>query len=157
MICLHLLGWIFFAWASFLIPRQWQDRPEQTKFGLRKWWKRISFGSEKVRLRLRRTLLEPNPFVWLAARDRLRFLGLWIVTMIMLGVGVLVYVSSGGEPGSMLAFSIVVTMLHRFLAAGAGATQLMVEQEQGTLEMLLSTQLKARDILHGQFAHQCGN
>jgi ABC-type transport system involved in multi-copper enzyme maturation permease subunit len=69
----------------------------------------------------------------------------------MLGVGVLVYVSSGGQPGAMLAFTIVVTMLHRFLAAGAGATQLMVEQEQGTLEMLLSTPLNARDVLSGQF------
>jgi ABC-type transport system involved in multi-copper enzyme maturation permease subunit len=151
LFCLHLLGWILLAWASFLIPRQWQDRPEQAKFSLRKWWKRISFGSEKVRLRLRRRLLEPNPFIWLAARDRLRFLGVWIVTIIMLGVGVLVYVSSGGQPGPMLAFSIVVTVLHRFLAAGAGATQLMVEQEQGTLEMLLSTPLSARDLLSGQF------
>jgi ABC-type transport system involved in multi-copper enzyme maturation permease subunit len=151
LLCLHLLGWILLAWASFLIPRQWQDKPDQAKFSLRKWWKKISFGNETVRLRLRQRLLEPNPFIWLAARDRLRLLAVWIVTIIMLGVGVLVYVSSNGQPGALLAFSIIVTVLHRFLAAGAGATQLMVEQEQGTLEMLLSTPLKAREVLSGQF------
>ncbi len=151
LFCLHLLGWVFLGLATSFVPRQWQDKPERPRLSPRAWWKRLSFGSEKVRRRLRQTLLEPNPFLWLASRDRLRFLGGWIITILMLGLGAFVYDTSGRSPDSILAFTVGMTLVHRFMTAGAGAAQLMVEQEQGTLEMLLSTPLKARDVLRGQF------
>src|SRR5205085_2165246 len=102
-----------------------------------------------VRLRLRQRL-EPNPFIWLALRDRLRFFGAWIVTTIMMGVAIAIYIASGGHPASMMAFSLAIMVIHCLMAAGSGATQLQIEQEQGTLELLLSTPLKMRDVLQGQ-------
>jgi ABC-type transport system involved in multi-copper enzyme maturation permease subunit len=151
LLCLHLLGWTFLGLATVLVRKQWQDKPERKRFSPREWWKRLSFGSAKVRKRLRAQLLEPNPFVWLASRDRLRFLGVWLITFVMIGVSATIYYSAPNLPGALLGFSVVMTFIHQFMAIGLGAAQLNAEQEQGTLEMLLSTPLSARDLAQGQF------
>ena len=151
LLAMHLLGWFFLALATWTILRRWQDKPERPKFSIRAGWKGLSFGTKRVRERLRARLLDPNPFVWLAARDRLRFLGAWILTLAMLGVGGFIYYFNPGGPGPALGICIGATMMHRFWVCGMGAAQLLAEQEQGTLEMLFSTPLGARDVLRGQF------
>jgi ABC-type transport system involved in multi-copper enzyme maturation permease subunit len=151
LLCLHLLGWAFLGLATALVPRQWQDKAEQSRFSPRAWWKKLSFGNKKVRARLRAKLLEPNPFVWLASRDRLRLLAVWIVTFVMAGIAGSIYYGTGNQAAVLVGYCFLVTLIHRFMAIGAGASQLLVEQEQGTLEMILSTPMTAREVVAGQF------
>jgi ABC-type transport system involved in multi-copper enzyme maturation permease subunit len=151
LLCTHLLGWLFFAWSVFALPRQWQDVPREHRFRLREKWRRFSFGNDRVRRRMRERLLEINPFLWLASRDRLRFAGVWVFTGIILGFAAWLVWYTGFKPGPLVSSLIVASVVHRIMMCSAGAGQIMVEQEQGTLEMLLSTPLAAREIMQGQF------
>ncbi len=148
----HLLGWIFLGLAWRTVRREWQDKPGREKVGVRGWWRRLSYGTASRQRRLRVRLLDRNPFAWLASRDRLRALGMWIVTFVMIGLGAIVYFVEGRNAGAMVVtFPVAVTVIHRFMAVASGASQLLAEQEQGTLEMIFCTPFSARGVLAGQF------
>src|SRR5262249_9209416 len=87
LLATHLLGWLFVGLATFYLPRGWQDAASRARWNLRTWWRNLSLGKPAVRVRIRRTLLERNPFLWLAARERFRSLGIWFVTAIIGAVG----------------------------------------------------------------------
>ena len=147
----HLTAWGFIAWATYLLRTGWQDHPVRPKFSLREQWRKLSLGNEAVRLRLRRKFLDVNPFLWLASRDRLRSFNIWLFTIIF--IGFIVFLASyGGGALNPALFVMVISLCsaHKFMVSGLAAQQLAVEQEQGTLEMLLSTPLKAETILRGQ-------
>jgi ABC-type Na+ efflux pump permease subunit len=146
----HLMGWGFVFLSAWFLKHRWQDVPAKERFSLREWWRQKSLGSARVRLRLRQRLLERNPFLWLASRDRLRHVGVWIITVIMLGVIVVQFRYGWTASGGMLSLLITMCFVHKVMVAAISAHQLGVEQEQGTLEMLLSTPLKAETVLRGQ-------
>jgi ABC-type transport system involved in multi-copper enzyme maturation permease subunit len=152
-LCTNLLGWMFLGLAAWQLPRRWQDAPAgvQTGFNLKEWWRRISYGNDAVRAALRARLLERNPFLWLASRDRLRFLGASIATFGMVAVALAIFWVSSSATGTLLVFVITLGVVHKVMLCSAGATQLIAEQEQGALEMLISTPLTADQIIRGQF------
>ena len=147
----HLTAWGFIAWATYLLRTGWQDHPAKPKFSLREQWRKLSLGNEATRLRLRQKFMDKNPFLWLASRDRLRSFNIWVFTIIFIGV-IIFTVAYGGAALNFGMFTMVISLCsaHKFMASGLSAQQLAVEQEQGTLEMLLSTPLKAETVLHGQ-------
>ena len=147
----HLTAWGFIAWATYLLRTGWQDHPAKPKFSLREQWRKISLGNEATRLRLRQKFLDKNPFLWLASRDRLRSINIWIFTILFIGVIIFTAAYGGGALNpAMFIMVISLCSAHKFMVSGLAAQQLAVEQEQGTLEMLLSTPLKAETVLNGQ-------
>lgn len=148
--CTHLLAWIFVAFSTFYLRRRWQDAPARERFSLREWWKRKSFGTADIRRSLRFQLLDKNPFLWLASRDRWRATGIWMTTIgMLLFMGFQVWLA-GGDLSPIIFFTVILCIVHKAICAGTAAHQLSIEQEQGTLEMILSTPLKVESILQGQ-------
>lgn len=147
----HLLGWFFTWMAVSSLKRHWQDQPARAKVRLRDRWKQLSFGKPEVRLRLRQRLLEINPFLWLSSRDRLRPIFLWVLTVLLIGLMIYIFPFGLGAGGLFLSLAITLNLLHKAMIAGTAGHQLVLEQEQGTLEMLISTPLRVEDVLLGQF------
>lgn len=146
----HLMGWGFVFLAAWFLKHRWQEIPAKPRFSLREWWRQKSLGNARVRLRLQERLLERNPFLWLASRERLRHLGVWIFTVIMLGVIAVQFRYGWTASGGIFSMLITMCFVHKVMVAAMSAHQLGVEQEQGTLEMLLSTPLKTETVLRGQ-------
>lgn len=150
ILCLHLTGWFFLGLATLCLRHRWQDKPAGSTASLQGWWKRLSFGSPAARKRLRDRLLDSNAFLWLASRDRLRQINLWVATVVLLLTAAWVYRMNNYEWAPLLGFAFLLNFIHQMMAAGGGAAQLLAEQDQGTLEMLISTPLSTKEIIQGQ-------
>ncbi len=152
---IHVLGWVFLVSAAVIAPRTWQERPAGLqKLRWRERWKLWSYGNSAERTAFRTRLLNTNAFYWLAARARLKpalvwgTLGLlacgWVWGLLKYGHDWLtaeLYSSTG------LLLNI---LLKGWFAAEAGR-QLTEDRKNGALELLLSTPLTVREILHGQW------
>jgi ABC-type transport system involved in multi-copper enzyme maturation permease subunit len=147
ILCTHLIGWLFIAAAIYHLPRRWQEHSATPKRTLREWWRQFCLGSGEPRYRRRFKLLNKNPFLWLASRDRTRVWHAWITTVLMLGF---LFFVRAGVTHSLLISVLGASLVLQFMWAGAATAQLLAEQEQGTMEMLLSTPLSPREIMRGQ-------
>ena len=108
----QLAGWGLVAIAAWWLPRHWQDEPPRRRRRLREVWNTISLGRPATRLKLRRKLLDRNPFMWLASRDRLQTMATWIVTVFLLVVfGVPFFFSAVPLPQVMTVLAISLALL----------------------------------------------
>jgi ABC-type transport system involved in multi-copper enzyme maturation permease subunit len=92
---------IMIAAACWITPRSWQDRIARSSRG----WRgiladKISFGSPSRAKAWRAKLLDQNPCFWLAARDRIGMIAVWLALLVSLGFASMVSVSSGRPAGS---------------------------------------------------------
>lgn len=147
--CVHLLGWFFIGLAIFYLPRSWQEAAPKKRFSLRAWWKQVCYGKSDVRRRLRDQLLNRNPFLWLASRDRTRRWFTWLFTLVLTGIFLGIPMGLGWMQQAAFAV-IAASVVLQFSWSGSAGLQLLAEQEQGTMEMILSTPLTPREIMRGQ-------
>jgi ABC-type transport system involved in cytochrome c biogenesis permease component len=88
----NALGWLLLGLACFFTPRAWQEksrRGDATSRALGQQWR---FGSASSRAVGRQKLLNRDPLLWLASRDRWLRLMVWgssIVALVLLVWGVL--------------------------------------------------------------------
>lgn len=148
--CTHLIAWGFAGLATYYLRHRWQDAPARERFSFREWWKKKSLGRPEVRRSLRQQLLDRNPFLWLSARDRWRASGAWVITIGFLLFMVLQVYLAGWDLSPVIFFTVIMSIVHKAACAGIAAHQISTEQEQGTLEMILSTPLRTETILRGQ-------
>jgi hypothetical protein len=148
LLAIHLLGWLFLGLAIWVLLNRWQDENPLPRSSLQERFRQFMRGSARKRLRIRAKLLAVNPFLWLASRDRFRFFGIWVFTVAMVGVALW---SEGRNPGSFFIFVIGASFMHKVMMCGVASSQLLIEHEQGSLEMLLSTPLTSREIIRGQY------
>lgn len=151
---IHGVCWVFLILASLIVPRSWQDHPPgERAAGLREFWHRLSFGDAEGRVTFRRRLLNINAFFWLAARERLKPANVWaalcVLAAIWAWVGKKLGMSWLSDGGYIFAAIIMNTGLKIWVTSQAGR-RLTEERKMGSLELLLSTPLSVRDILHGQ-------
>ncbi len=102
----------------------------------------------------RRRLLDVNAFYWLAGRARLKPLHVWAFFGLIAGAWVWGRWEVGGEwfsPGIYFTTGCVVNSVLKFWVASAAGRRLGEDRRIGALELLLSTPLSVRDILHGQW------
>jgi hypothetical protein len=154
VLVVHGLGWFAFCFACIVAPRAWQDRPSGVQaLKWRERWQLWSYGNLAERASFRRHLLETNPFLWLAARLRLKPAMVWGF-LCLVGVGwVWGLVKLHREwlnEGMYLATAVVLNLTLRCWFAGEATRQLAEERKAGTLELLLSTPLGVPEILRGQ-------
>ena len=139
--------------AAVLIRHTWQQRapaPPRRVQTWRQWWR---FGGTGRRMALRRRLLDVNPVLWLACRERWQAASLWILALLLAGAFAAVFADSNEgllQFGWHLLGGLVTLLL--YLGAASEATRLFVEaRRSGLLELMLSTPLSARRILEGQW------
>ncbi|MFN7138940.1 MAG: hypothetical protein ACK4UN_06355, partial [Limisphaerales bacterium] len=150
----HLYSWIFLFLACRIVPRSWQDRAASPReLLLQKKMMEITQGRAEVRKRYRTELLEKNPFLWVAARDRMKGRVLWIF---LFACGALwlwgySYVKKDWLNNGTYIFTALV--LHTSLKcwlAGEASRRFVDDRRSGALELMLSTPIAVRDILRGQ-------
>jgi ABC-type transport system involved in multi-copper enzyme maturation permease subunit len=135
------------AAASAVLPRSWQEgrgvnrRRAATRSAL---WQA---GRESWRQRL----LETNPVAWLAGRSERYRSGLWVacglVVVVSLGAGGMAL--GGLDPMFLFVQGAVLSLLLRVMI-GLDAGRFYVEARRtGSLELLLSTPIGARQIVSG--------
>ena len=148
----HLLGWAFIGLAVWWLPRGWQDAPPRKRRRLRDAWKAFCYGNSAARLKLRRKLLDQNPFLWLASRDRIQIIGIWMISFFVMAIVAATLFRGSFEPIIPIGMGLILVFLLQLAFGQAATSQLLREYEQGTLEMILSTPLSAREVAHGQIA-----
>ncbi len=151
---IHSLGWIFLALASFTVPRTWQEG----RSGMRgqRWTQRFTvwrYGPPAERAELRRRLLSRNPFFWLSSRVRLRPAVVWAFLGVVACIWVWGLAKARREwlqPHIYLSTGLLLNFFIRCYFAAEATRQIAEDRKSGTLELLLSTPLQVREILHGQ-------
>lgn len=141
------------SFASLVTPRIWQDRPSRQRAATR----RLSPKREQKRLASRAAMLDRNPILWLSYPEKrhrmfsILFMG---IAGAMASLTALVFFegSMGGElavfPGMALVILSIVLGLQ---LASQASINLAEARRNGTLELLLSTPLRVKDIVQGQW------
>ena len=150
----HLVGWLFLALASWLLPRLWQERTivADTDSVLMRWLQPARRSVEE-RARTRETLLPINPVLWLMNGE---INTSWVAWLIVLGWGLVVLLMtvfmSRGAAGAVLGWYVVrpFGFLLKVIFTFQVCRFFMEARRNGALEMLLCTPLPWRDILRGQ-------
>jgi ABC-type transport system involved in multi-copper enzyme maturation permease subunit len=150
---IHGLTWLLVASASRLAPHRWQDQPSRNGPNRsRKRWSWTS-GDKQQRTEFRKRLLEANAFYWLAARSRFKPLGVWVVLLFValwwLFMRLVLQFKTFDETLS-LTTAFILNLLFKLWIAIESVQRLAEDQKNGALELLLSTPLTVRDIVHGQ-------
>ena len=145
--------WIFLVLACVIVPRAWQDRAAKVPFTLHTFWRRI-FGSDPVlETALRKRLLSVNPFLWIAARDPMKSVAVWIVLLVLTGLWIWGYLTWPGDWKNLPNYVMSAVLLHtllKFWLATEACYRFVQDRKSGALELLLSTPLSVSDILRGQ-------
>lgn len=154
----HLTSWCLIAMASWWVPRCWQERPPAgARLSFKQRWTQWCYGAPHARAVRRTAALDVNPFFWRATRNRIRPLIPWLFIALTLGIPLLVAVTVGFSLPSYLGYMYLVFIVvfwylaPKFWIAREAVRTLSEERHDGTLEMLLSTQLSVREIVRGQW------
>ena len=139
--------------AAVLIRHTWQQRAPARPRRLQTWMQWWRFGGTGRRMALRRRLLDVNPVLWLACRERWQALSLWLLALLPVGAFAALFIDLRGEVlGLAWHFLVIPMILLLYLGTASEATRLFVEaRHSGLLELMLSTPLSARRILEGQW------
>jgi ABC-type transport system involved in multi-copper enzyme maturation permease subunit len=149
----HLFGWFLLGFTSWLLPRIWQEKailPEHK--GILWRLRRQSRGSDTQRDKARQKLLPINPILWLVGDEPAIRNIVWLIVIVW---GALIVFLSSQEPAKSLWTAFVGTLILGFLLkvmVASQACRFFVEsRKNGSLEMLLCTPLRNRDIIRGQW------
>ncbi len=154
MAIVHGLGWLALALASVVAPRSWQDRPAgarriRWREGLKRW----SYGPPAERALFRRQLLDINAFYWLAARVRTKPAYVWGLLALIAGIWAWGLAKNGREWLNVSLYGLTALGVNFWLRcwlASEAVAALAEERRTGSIELLLSTPLKVREILRGE-------
>ncbi len=154
LLIIHLLGWICLSLASCRLPHSWQDKPMSVKLG--RWrasWQNWCFGDSSFRRALRSQLLNINPFLWLAGRDRLQSSLLWGF-LGLLGVGFFWGYIQWRQDWLGAATAVVTAIiLHgtlKFWAASVAVRRFGDMRREEALELVMCAPMTIKEILQGQ-------
>jgi ABC-type transport system involved in multi-copper enzyme maturation permease subunit len=147
------VAWTLFGAACLLLPHAWQERGAKRATGESRWAYAVRFGGGRRRARLRRRLLDPNPALWLACRERWQALVMWALMLGVVGTFVGVLLSDDAALlWTMWSFLATVIGLAWYLAVASQAARFFVEaRRNGLIELLLATPLTATQVVHGHW------
>ncbi len=149
----HGLAWLCLWLAARHLASAYQEAPK-SEWGSawRRRWQEWSFGDARQRRELRRDLLDLNPLIWLANRNRLRAKALWglIALAGIVWLSGEYFVSSDWRGwGNTVAFCYFLQMPFKWFVASEAAQRWADDRRNGTLELLLTSGATVRDILSG--------
>lgn len=154
MAAIHGLGWISLALASLIAPRTWQEgRNSARRQRLSEWLSAWRYGSSRERVLFRRRLLGRNPFFWVASRVRVGPALVWAFVALVACAWVWGLAKARREwlqPSMYFTTALFLNFVIRCWFAAEATRQIAEDRKSGTLELLLSTPLSVKEILHGQ-------
>jgi ABC-type transport system involved in multi-copper enzyme maturation permease subunit len=150
---LQWISWGCLVAAMFVLPRAWQDRPENSGGA---WWRqqpaRSAQGVGVGAFERRSGILDCNPVVWLVARSRARQTFVWL----LVGISAVIVTGAWGLTAGAQAMAAtlfgVMLLVHLTLAVWVAAEACHLfsgARESGALELLLCTPLSAREVVEG--------
>ena len=145
------VAWLMLGLSCGLIPRTWHQKSAKSSPAVMRgsyWWR---YGGSERRAALRRKLLEQNPVLWLAARERWQGLLVWLLVVLVLGVFVAMFVfdawSYAWPVWSLIGGAVALVL---YLWTASQASQFFAEaRRSGLVELLLAAPLSTSDIVHG--------
>ena len=147
------VAWTFFGLACLLLPRTWRENAPKRSTSAGTWAYYWKFGGVKTRRGLRRKLIEPNPVLWLACRERWQAVLLWALTILLVS-GLAATFAADERWMLWFVWSYVAgaCTLVLYLGIASQAGRFFVEaQRSGLIELLLATPLTSRQIVQGQW------
>ena len=143
----HLYAWGFFIAACVLIPHRWQEKASASAGA-------APTGTPNSSARSARTqLLEINPFLWLAARGRMKSGFIWVA----LGAGGLLWLWFWSksprdwlDESNFVMTGFLAHFILKFWVASEACRRFAEDRRSGALELLLCTPLPVSQILRGQ-------
>ena len=149
----QIVAWLVLGLASWWTPRSWQDKKSQTKAVTDDWSYRFKFGGAKFRAARRQKLIEPNPVLWLACRERWQGIAIWTLSLLTLAVFGTMFVADL-SPMTWMIWGYIggALTLAFYLGIASQACRFLVEaRRSGLTELLLSSPLTVEQIVQGQW------
>ncbi len=150
--------WLFIILACCIAPRSWQEHTAKKRSLGTRWrefWRAWSYGNPAKSGPFRKCLLDVNAFYWLAARARLKPLHVWMfVAVAVPGWWLGGWYFAGSlwlDDTNPMVTAFILNIALKLWLAGEAGQQLSQDRNTGALELILSTPMTVRDIVHGQF------
>jgi len=147
----NLVGWVFFAAACALVPRAWQEKGPRaaSRSG---WVHFLKYGGPRRRAALRRNLLESNPILWMASRERWQTFGVLFIVL-SLAIPLTLLITSMVPVNSMMwGYVFRLGLVPIYLWTASQAARLFNEgRRNGLIELLLTTPVSAEGMVRGQW------
>ena len=141
--------------AALILPRTWQDRPVRPRAN-----KRLTGPLKPKLLEQRRVMLDRNPIMWLMFNPRShenfrRFLLIVVVLIVLCTMAALYIANAFADPEVALFVPAVglgiIVLVSTIRVARLTSRNFAEARGNGALELVLSTPVKVRDILNGQW------
>lgn len=150
----HGIAWVALVVSSLVLPRAWQDKA-RTKWSERmvERWKTWCHGAGDVRKTFRAQLLNVNAVYWLASRDRIKPMMVWLFLGVSGAFWLWLYTRWPDEmlePEVYITTSMLVNTLLKFWVGSEAPRLFSRDKKSGALELLLSTPMSVKTILNGQ-------
>jgi hypothetical protein len=141
--------------ASFIVPRNWRDRSAASSpHSFRSAWRQVIYGRTSARAAFRVRSLSLNPVHWLCSRRLRKPIGVWFFLAVCLVLWVWAYRQwprEMFETGFTVFALVLVHSAFKFWVAGEAVQFFAQMRKTGGLELVLSTPLKEREVLKGQW------
>jgi len=148
----HLLGWLLLAFTSWNLPRVWQEKPVLERKLVFSRLRRQGRGTDSQRAKARQKLLPINPILWLIGDEPAIRNTVWLIVIIW-GT-VILFLSSEDPAGSLVTANVgtkIVGFVLKLMVASQACRFFVESRRNGSLEMLLCTPLRNREIVRGQW------
>ena len=151
---LHFFGWCGILFASRIVTHTWQDKaatPRGARW--RERWQLWSFGDALERRVFRTLLLEGNPILWLAGRNRLKYSYVWGFLGVCGCLWLWGLARNGPEwldEANYIFTALVLHTVFKLWLASEACQRFQEDRNLGALELLLSTPMTIKEIIGGQ-------
>jgi len=146
------IAWTLLGLTCALLPRTWQEKAVRTSAAGGSWGQWWKFGGVKRRLVMRQKLIDENPVLWLACRERWPSLSLW--AMALVAGGFVAALASHSQMGLWAVWNYCGGALTLWVCLGIASQSgrfLVEARRSGLIELLLTTPLTASQIVQGQW------
>ncbi len=151
----HLLGWLCIFLSSRVVANSWKDKAASARtVRWRECWMQWCHGNSRQRREYRASLLDINPILWLAARNRLKrsFVHAFLAVAAVLWLwGYLVHRDDWLDTVNYIFTAMTLQTLLKPWAITEACRRFSEDRRAGALELLLSTPLRVVDLLEGQW------
>jgi ABC-type transport system involved in multi-copper enzyme maturation permease subunit len=155
LLWVHWVSWGLLAFACVRLPRVWQTRERVTAGAdLEARLEQRLYGGGAERRRFRHRLLDLNPFLWLAQRERGKPLYVWLYLGAVGGTWLWGRFSEGEvmfDAITVVSTLLLVQGFFKIWVVSEACTRLAQDRSNGALELLLSTPLTPVEVLRGQW------
>ena len=152
---IHLLNWALLVATCWLLPRVWQARERKSAVArVEERFEQKLYGNGLTRRRFRRRLLDQNPFLWLAQRERGKPWYVWFYVVAVTTTWLWGRVTQGSvmfDANVFMPGLMIIQAFFKVWIVSEACTRLAHDRRSGALELLLSTPLTPADVLRGQW------